>query len=67
MVSLEIMEKAINQVESMIVVMISDMALGASYTRMSATSCLDLINLSKELQIRKTALEPKVVKTKAKK
>jgi cell division ATPase FtsA len=67
MVSLEQIEKAIDQIEHMIGVMISDIALGASYTRVNATACLDLINLKKELLIRKTALEPKVVKSKAKK
>ena len=67
MVSLEQIEKAIVQVENMINVMISDIAIGASYTRANASACLDLINLKKELRIREEALKPKVVKTKAKK
>jgi len=65
MVNQETLDKAIDQIDGMIKVMISDISLGASYTRANSTACLDMIKLVKELKTMKTP-EPKVFKQKAK-
>lgn len=48
----ETMKKAIDNIESIISVMITDMSIGASYVRSNSTSCLDMIMLKKELEAR---------------
>lgn len=44
--------KAIENLESIISVMINDMSIGASYVRTNASSCLDMINLVDKIQAR---------------
>lgn len=62
----EVMETAIANVEQIIEVAIKDMAMGASYVRAQSSSCLDMINLKKELQARLPKDKPaKAVKKKA--
>mgnify|MGYP003624605021 FL=1 len=65
MVNEQTLEKAIDQINGMINVMISDISLGASYTRANSTACLDMIQLVQELKLMK-APKPKVSKQKAK-
>ena len=43
MVNEQTLEKAIDQINGMINVMISDISLGASYTRANSTACLDML------------------------
>jgi len=64
MVSVEILDKAIQQIENMIQVMVKDISIGASYTRVNSTACLDMINLKKELEDRRAAIAPKKAKAK---
>ena len=61
MVNEQTLEKAIDQINGMI----SDISLGASYTRANSTACLDMIQLVQELKLMK-APKPKVSKQKAK-
>jgi len=44
--------KAIENLESIISVMINDMSIGASYVRTNASSFLDMINLFDKIQSR---------------
>ena len=50
MVDNERLDKAIDQIDSMVSVMISDIGLGASYARVNSTACLDMLNLKEKLQ-----------------
>ena len=65
MVNQETLDKAIDQIDGMIKVMISDISLGASYTRANSTACLDMIKLVQELKAMRTP-KSKVSKQKAK-
>jgi hypothetical protein len=55
----EVVDKAIDNIESIISVMITDMSIGASYVRSNSTSCLDMIMLKKELEARKAPVKKK--------
>lgn len=50
---------AIENIESIIDVMINDMSIGASYVRANSTPCLDMIMLKKELEARKAPARKK--------
>ncbi|MBC8550311.1 MAG: hypothetical protein H8D23_11770 [Candidatus Brocadiales bacterium] len=50
---------AIENIESIISVMINDMSMGASYVRTSSSPCLDMIMLKKELEARKAPVKKK--------
>jgi len=55
----EKLSKAIDNLESIIDVMINDMSIGASYVRANSTPCLDMIMLKKELEARKAPVKKK--------
>ena len=61
MVENERLDKAIEQLDSMVSVMISDIGLGASYARVNSTACLDMLNLKEKLESMK---KPTVTKGK---
>ena len=62
MVDNERLDKAIDQLGSMIQVMVSDIGLGASYTRVNSTACLDMIHLKEKLELMKKPVTKKVKK-----
>ena len=58
-VSNEVIDKAIAAIESIISVMVKDMAMGASYVRNNSAQCFSMIMLQKELEARKVPAKKK--------